>query len=131
MKNKILSLRTLYYVSTLIIAVLIGFISGFVDIIHTQGVIDASNHLGYPLYFFTLLGIFKILGGIALLLPKKFEQLSNIAYVGFTFDFIFASYSHFSVGDPFAKVVVPLVFLAILASSYKLKNKIDIKEEEK
>ena len=128
MKNKIFNLKILYYVLTLVIAGLVGFIGGFVDIIHTQGVIEASSHLGYPLYFFTLLGVFKILGAIALLLPKKFEQFSNIAYVGFSFDFIFASYSHFSVGDPIAKIVVPLVFLAILVASYKLKNKINVKE---
>lgn len=131
MINKILNLKTLYYVLTLIVALLVGFMGGFVDIIHTQGVIDASNHLGYPLYFFTLLGVFKILGGIALLLPKKFEKYSKIAYIGFTFDFIFASFSHFSVGDPFGKIIVPLVFLGILAGSYILKKKITAKEEEK
>lgn len=131
MINKILNLKTLYYVLTLIVALLVGFMGGFVDIIHTQGVIDVSNHLGYPLYFFTLLGVFKILGGIALLLPKKFEKYSKIAYIGFTFDFIFASFSHFSVGDPFGKIIVPLVFLGILAGSYILKKKITAKEEEK
>lgn len=129
MKDKILNIKTVYYVLTLIIAGLVGFMGGIVDILHTQAVIDASNHLGYPLYFFTLLGVFKILGGIALLLPKKFEQFVNIAYVGFAFDFIFASYSHFSVGDPFSKIITPLIFLIILAGSYTLRNRINNKEE--
>lgn len=124
MKNKIFNITTLYYLLTLAIAVLVGFVGGYVDIIHTQGVLDASAHLGYPLYFFTLLGVFKILGGIALLLPKQLDKFKNIAYIGFGFDFIFASFSHFSVGDPIGKIVVPLVFLFILALSYVLKNKI-------
>ena len=124
MKNKILNIKTVYYALTIIIAGLVGLMGGVVDILHTQAVIDASNHLGYPLYFFTLLGVFKILGGIALILPKKFEQFTNIAYIGFAFDFIFASYSHFSVGDPFSKIVTPLVFLIILISSYRLRKKI-------
>lgn len=131
MKDKIFNITTLYYLSTLVVAVLVGLVGGSVDIMHTQAVIDASTHLGYPLYFFTLLGVFKILGAIVLLLPKKFEQFKNIAYVGFAFDFIFASYSHFSVGDPFGKVIVPLVFLSFLALSYNLKNKINAKEEVK
>lgn len=124
MINKILNKTTFYYLLTLAIAVPVGFLGGYVDIIHTQGVIDASAHLGYPLYFFTLLGVFKILGGIALLLPSKYDQFKNIAYIGFAFDFIFASYSHFSVEDPIAKVLTPLVFLVILTASYILKEKI-------
>ncbi len=124
MKNKIFNLKTLYYLLTLIIAVLVGLMGGYVDIIHTQAVIDASTHLGYPLYFFTLLGVFKILGAIALFFPKKFDQLKNIAYVGFGFDFIFASFSHFSVGDPIIKIITPLIFLVILIASYTLKEKL-------
>ncbi len=102
---------------------MVGIIGGVVDIIQTEGVIAASKALGYPLYFFTLLGVFKILGGVALLLPRNFEKPRLIAYTGFSFDFIFASFSHFSVGDGFVKIAVPLFFLVLLAFSYSLKNK--------
>lgn len=124
MKEKIFNIKTLYYVLTAIVAIGVGLVGGIVDILQTQAVVDASNHLGYPLYFFTLLGVFKILGGIALFLPKKLDRFKNIAYLGFTFDFIFASFSHFSVGDPISKIIAPLVFLLILALSYNLKNRI-------
>lgn len=124
MIEKILNKKSFYFIPTLIIALLVGFVGGAVDILHTQAVIDASTHLGYPLYFFTLLGVFKILGAIALLLPKSLKKFSNIAYIGFSFDFIFASFSHFSVGDPMAKIITPLVFLLILALSYNLKNRL-------
>ena len=123
MKEKIFNIKNLFYLTTGIIIVLIGLIGGIVDIIQTQNVIIIAEHLGYPLYFFTLLGVFKILGAIALSLPRKFNNLKNIAYVGFTFDFIFASFSHFSVGDSFSKVVFPLIILVILAISYNLKDK--------
>jgi len=123
MKSKIFNIKNLYLLTTGIIVILVGLFSGVVDILQTQGVISASQELGYPLYFFSLLGIFKILGAIALVLPKKFESIKLVAYSGFAFDFIFASFSHFSIGDSFTKILTPLVFLIILAISYKLKDK--------
>lgn len=124
MKEKIFSLKGLYYLLTAIVAIAVGFIGGIVDILQTDAVVKASEHLGYPLYFFTLLGVFKILGAIALFLPSRFDNFRNIAYIGFTFDFIFASFSHYSVGDPVSKIIVPLVFLLILGLSYSLKNRL-------
>ncbi len=124
MINKIISKKAIYYVSTIIVALLVGIMGGVVDILQTDAVVKTAQSLGYPLYFFVLLGIFKILGAVALLLPKKFDRLRDIAYTGFAFDFIFASFSHYSVGDGFMKIIVPLIFLALLALSYSLKNRI-------
>ena len=123
MISKIFSSKTIYFIITGFIAIVVGIIGGVVDIIQTEAVVEASKVLAYPLYFFTLLGVFKILGGIALLLPKNFEKAKSIAYAGFSFDFIFASYSHFSVADELIKILIPLFFLILLLISYKLKNK--------
>ena len=120
---KIFNRRNIYFLTTGIIAIAVGLIGGVVDILQTQNVIITAQELGYPLYFFTLLGVFKILGAIALALPKRFENVKLIAYIGFTFDFIFASFSHFSVDDGFVKIITPLVFLIILAISYNLRDK--------
>lgn len=119
-----MNLKTVYYVCTLIIAILVGIVGGTVDILQTDAVIEASTILGYPLYFFTLLGIFKILGGILLLLPPRFSRIRDFAYVGFAVDFIFASFSHYSISDTLIKIIIPLIFLTILLISYILKNKI-------
>ena len=123
MKSKIFNIRNLFYLTTGIIVVLVGLMGGIVDIIQTPNVINMAEHLGYPLYFFALLGVFKILGAIALVLPRKFNELKNLAYAGFAFDFIFASFSHFSVGDGFTKIIFPLIMLVILSISFKLKDK--------
>ena len=123
MKTKIFNIRNLFYLTTGFIVVFVGLVGGVVDILQTQNVITVASELGYPLYFFTLLGIFKILGAIALVLPKKFETIKNMAYAGFTFDFIFAAFSHFSIGDGFAKIITPLIILVILSTSYNLKDK--------
>lgn len=122
--KKYLTLKNIYYLTTAIIALLVGLMGGIVDILQTDAVKDAATILGYPMYFFFLLGIFKILGAIALFLPNSLSRIKDIAYAGFAFDFIFASYSHFSVGDPIGKVIVPLVLLGILATSFLLNEKI-------
>lgn len=115
--------KKIYIISTLFIAILVGIAGGLVDILQTQAVIDTAAKLGFPLYFFFLLGIFKVAGGVTILLPPKFDRLKDLAYFGFTLDFIFASYSHYKIESHIGEVVIPLVLLIILALSFSLKNK--------
>lgn len=64
-KNKII-----YWVATLWLA--LGMVStGVVQLIKMKEEADMMRHLGYPLYFLTLLGIWKILGVIAVLIPDR------------------------------------------------------------
>ena len=123
MIQKLFNKKIFYFLTTGFIAILVGLVGGIVDIIQPPNVIDTALHLGYPLYFFTLLGIFKILGAIGLFLPKAYNKFKNIVYAGFAFDFIFASFSHFSVNDEFAKIIIPLLMLGVLSISYNLKDK--------
>jgi DoxX-like family len=69
-------------------------------------------HLGYPVYFLTLLGVWKILGVVALLVPK-FPLLKEWAYAGFFFAMSGAIFSHIAVGDP-VKELIPSSLLLIL-----------------
>lgn len=75
------------------------------------------NHLGYPIYFITMLSVAKILGVIALLTPG-FPKLKEWAYAGFTFDLIAAVWSCLAVGDPIAPLLTFIIFLALVAGSY-------------
>ena len=118
------ALKVLFYLATLPIVLLVGFYGGAIDILLEPEVMIVNESLGYPLYFFPMLGVFKVLGAIILLLPNDFNRIKEWAYAGFTFDFIAASYSHFAVGDPVEKIAAPLVLLVVLAISYFLKDKI-------
>lgn len=120
MNIKFFNKKTLYILLTLIISILVGLIGGIIDIVQPKSLVITANTLSYPLYFFTLLGVFKVLGALALFFPS--DKIKNIAYTGFTFDFIFASFSHFSVNDSILKIVTPLILLMILFVSYKLKE---------
>jgi len=70
------------------------------------------THLGYPIYFLTILGVWKILGVVAVLIPK-FPLLKEWAYAGFFFAMTGAAFSHIAVGDP-TKELVPSLFLLTL-----------------
>src|SRR5665811_1780836 len=64
-----------------------------------QGGLDMITHLGYPVYLLTMIGMWKILGVVAVLIPK-FTLLKEWAYAGFFFMMSGAIFSHIAVGDP-------------------------------
>jgi hypothetical protein len=71
------------------------------------------THLGYPIYFLTILGVWKILGVVAVLIPK-FPLIKEWAYAGFFFAMSGAAFSHIAVGDS-SKELVPSLLLLVLA----------------
>jgi hypothetical protein len=75
------------------------------------------THLGYPVYFLTILGIWKILGVAALLVPK-FTLLKEWAYAGFFFVSSGAIYTHIAVGDSFNEIYPALILIIMTVVSW-------------
>src|SRR4030095_8674522 len=73
--------------------------------------------LGYPIYFLTILGIWKILGVVALLIPK-FTLLKEWAYAGFFFAMSGAVFSHIALGNPIRDIFPPLLLLILTVISW-------------
>ncbi len=86
--------------------------------------IEGFTHLGYPVYFVTILTVFKILGALALIISQVASRIKEWAYAGFTFDFICASISYMVVDGFGFFAVFPLIVLAVLAVSYICYHKI-------
>jgi len=82
------------------------------------------SHLGYPDYFRVALTIFKVLGGLILILPFFKGRIKEWTYAGFTFDFVFASISIFAVDGFGGEGFFPLIVLAVLAVSYYCYHKL-------
>lgn len=82
-----------------------------------QGGADMITHLGYPLYLLTLLGIYKILGVIAILIPR-FPLLKEWAYAGFFFIMSGALFSHIATGDPITELLPSLLLLILTVLSW-------------
>lgn len=83
-----------------------------------------TKALGYPDYFTYCLVIAKVLGVIAITYPKTPDTLKEWAYAGFTFNLVFAFLSHAFVNKEIGNIVMPLVVLAVLLTSYFYKDKI-------
>lgn len=111
----------LFWISTALIALMmLG--AGVMDILSPDEVVAEIMALGFPDYFARPLGIFKVLGGIALLVPG-FYRIKEWAYAGIAFDLIWAMIAHGSVGDEIGKVLFPLLPLVLLGTSYYLYHK--------
>ncbi|MGE0713511.1 MAG: DoxX family protein [Planctomycetota bacterium] len=108
-----------YWLATLLVAGIM-ILSGAADVLMVEPAREAFTHLGYPLYMGRMLGVFKTLGGLALLAPG-FALLKEWAYAGIVFDLIGATVSHAASGDPPGQVAIPAVFLVLTFASYLLR----------
>jgi len=81
------------------------------------GGVDSITHLGYPIYFITLLGVLKILGVVAVLIPK-FPLLKEWAYAGFFFTMSGAVFSHIVMHNPMNEIFPPLLLLILTVVSW-------------
>jgi uncharacterized membrane protein YphA (DoxX/SURF4 family) len=110
-KNKII-----YWISTLWLA--LGMTStGIVQLLKMEDDVTRMTRLGYPVYFLTILGVWKILGVVAVLVPK-FPRLKEWAYAGFFFAMSGAAFSHLAVGDPMTEILPSLLLLFLTAVSW-------------
>jgi uncharacterized membrane protein YphA (DoxX/SURF4 family) len=105
-KNKII-----YWIATIWLA--LGMLStGVVQLFKQKADVDQITHLGYPVYLLTILGVWKILGVVAVLVPK-FPRLKEWAYAGFFFAMTGAAISHIVSRDS-VKEILPALLLLIL-----------------
>ena len=78
---------------------------------------ESFERLGFPDYFRIQLGIAKLVGGVALLIPLP-RWMKEWTYAGFSIDLGSAIIAHAAVGDPVSTMVAPAVLLAVLMASY-------------
>ena len=111
-----------YWITTILVAF---FMTGGVSQIfqyraNPHGVVPA---LGYPMYFFLILGVWKVLGAIAILVPR-FPRLKEWAYAGIFFDLTGAAASCAAVGGYGAygfHVLAPLIIAGLAVASWALR----------
>ena len=115
--------KILFWTATTIIALFEGVMPALTS--QTELAKEGIRHLGYPEYFGNALVIFKILGVIALVVPKVPKRLKEWAYAGFVFNFLFASISHFAVDGVTFQSFFPLIILGILMVSYVNYHKLN------
>jgi hypothetical protein len=108
-----------YWICTAVTALV--FLSGGVfDVLRPPEVLAGMVHLGYPAYFVVILGVWKVLGGGAVLVPR-FPLLKEWAYAGMIFDLTGATASHIAAGDDLRHILTPLVLAAVTVASWALR----------
>ena len=111
----------IYWLSTALFAALM-MSSAIPNMLSSGEWVEIFAHLGYPNYLLPLLGVAKLLGIVAILVPG-FPRLKEWAYAGFTFDLVGAVYSGLAHDGFNPLMLTMLIFFGLLALSYAFHHK--------
>jgi len=108
-----------YWIITILLSFCI-FFGGLAQALQLKEVLQGFKPLGYPTYFISLIGIWKVLGVIAILIPK-FPLLKEWAYAGIFFTMSGAVISHIASDDIKVQIISPIVLAIFTVLSWYLR----------
>jgi uncharacterized membrane protein YphA (DoxX/SURF4 family) len=108
-----------YWIITVLVAAefLIG---GVMDIFKLPPYNAVASHLGYPAYFSIIMGTWKVLGSVAIIVPR-FVRLKEWAYAGMFFNVTGALASHIFANDAIVVFIAPIIFACLVVASWALR----------
>ena len=110
-----------YWIFTSLFAfIMLG--SAIPDVFSVQMAVEGFTKMGFPVYLLPFIGIAKVLGVIAILIPG-YPRLKEWAYAGLVFDLLGATYSIAASGQPTSNWIFMALPLALAAGSYKWYHK--------
>ena len=108
--------KIIYWIATLWLS--LGMVStGIVQLIKMDEEVDKITQLGYPIYLLTIIGVWKLLGVVAVLVPG-FPFVKEWAYAGFFFVMSGAVYSHLAVKDDPTELFGPVLLIVLTLVSW-------------
>ncbi|MFS0869032.1 DoxX family protein [Paenibacillus xylanilyticus] len=116
--------KTAFWTITLLLATTV-MLSGIGQLMQLEGNLKLVTDLGYPIYVLTLLGLWKVLGSIALVIPG-FPRLKEWVHAGIFFLMTGAALSHAFANDYGSygfNVILPLGYAALNIASWALRPK--------
>jgi uncharacterized membrane protein len=108
-----------YWIITAILCFCI-FFGGLAQAVQAKGVVEGFKPLGYPTYFISIIGVWKISGVIAILVPK-FPLLKEWAYAGLFFAMTGAVISHIASDDIKVQIIAPFMLAVFTVLSWYLR----------
>lgn len=111
--------KGLYWTATGLSALALAGI-GAADLGRAPQMVEGLAHLGYPAYFASILGAWKV-GGALVLLTPGLPRLKEWAYAGIFFTLTGAAASHLASGDSLSHALAPLVLLSLVLTSWALR----------
>lgn len=117
--------KTILYWLTTILGPASFCIGGYFNLTGAEQPVSQMQHLGFPIWFTTIIGFWKLAGAIVCVLPGL-ALLKEWAYAGFFFNLTGAAAVHYFAGDPWfsdgpAMIFPPLMFLVIVMASWALR----------
>ena len=110
-----------YWLTTGLVA--IGMLASFFNYMFNPAIKIGYAHIGFPDWFRVELGVAKLLGAIALIVPKIPGRIKEWAYFGFFVNFFSAILAHYAVNDPVVNLIAPGSMLVLLIISYVTYHK--------
>jgi hypothetical protein len=108
--------KIIYWIATIFLA--FGMLAGGIQqLLQIGGYVGIITHLGYPKYFLSIIGAWKIVGVITILIPGL-SLLKEWAYAGFFFVMSGAVCSHLAVGDSIKEIYPSLTLLIATVVSW-------------
>lgn len=97
------------------------FVTGLGNILPFEHIAQDMAHLGYPTYFLKIIGTWKILAAITIVVPKN-SRFKEWAYAGMMFDLTGAALSRFFIGDSLQMIIVPIAIAGLVTFNYSLRH---------
>src|SRR5215831_11046848 len=126
-KDMTMKMKVIGYWATTTAIALELLAGGVTDLLHGREVLVVGRpvvedmvQLGYPVYLLTILGVWKLLGGVALLVPR-FPRLKEWAYAGAFFEMTGAAVSLWVSGADVGTISFPLLVAALALVSWALR----------
>lgn len=111
--------RIFYWAATISVAFMF-LATGIGNLIPIDHIARDLAHLGYPHYFHIILGVWKILGAVVIILPGM-QRMKEWAYAGMIFDLTGAAFSRFAIGDHILTIIIPLLIACLVVTSWLLR----------
>ena len=115
-----MKMKTISYWTTTVILALALLSGGAAELAGQRETVAGMVHLGYPVYFIMIIGFWKVLGAVALVVPR-FPLLKEWAYAGIFFNMTGAAVSHAVCGEPVWHVIITLAFAVLAIASWALR----------
>jgi len=111
--------KVAYWVCTGLVVFFIGS-GGLAYVMRVPDVVAGVVALGFPVYFIVLLGVWKVLGSIAILVPG-FPLIKEWAYAGIMIDLTGAAVASMATGGAWWHAAAPLLIAVLVVASWALR----------
>jgi uncharacterized membrane protein YphA (DoxX/SURF4 family) len=115
-------LKFTYWITTIISAIAF-FITGIGNLVPFEHIAHDMAYLGYPYYFLKILGTWKIIAAVTIILPG-IRRIKEWAYAGMMLDLTGAALSRYFMSDSLQLIIVPLTIAVLVIISWSFRQKV-------